>query len=117
MKRKRGGVGKPIQKGQILNPIGANAHNKEKKAIKKLTEDELVDSMTYVLQGGKLGEWLSAVVEKGIERGDMSALNALLDRVVGKVKDKVHMTVAKEMTDEELIAEARELTKKLENLP
>lgn len=94
--------GKKFVKGQIANPLGAGAHNKVGKEFKKLTTDELEQVISLVVQG-KLEElqaiakdkdanvlkiWIASIAVKAIQKGDPTALNALLDRVIGKVKDK-----------------------------
>lgn len=100
------GPGKKFEKGVVHNPLGAGAHDKELKAIRKLTKPELAEIATLIISGNMdeinkvrispdetpLRKWICSVVSKGIQNGDMGTLNALLDRVVGKVKDEVEVS-------------------------
>lgn len=94
--------GKKFVKGQIANPLGAAAHNKDVKIIRKLTCEDL-ETVISLIQFGKLNDlkaisqdrdanvlkiWIASIAVKAINKGDHAALNALLDRVIGKVKDK-----------------------------
>lgn len=93
------------QKGQSGNPLGAKAHNPELKVIKNLTEKELIDVANLVIKGN-LGEllairesdeatilqkMLASVCVRVMKKGDMQALDVLLNRMIGKVKDKVQV--------------------------
>jgi hypothetical protein len=95
-------IGRRIQKGQILNPLGGATHNKEARAIRKLTTEDL-ETVISLIQFGKLDDlkaisqdkdanvlkiWIASIAVKAISKGDHAALNALLDRVIGKVKDR-----------------------------
>lgn len=94
--------GRKFVKGQIANPLGAGAHNKEARAIRKLTCEDL-ELVISLIQFGKLDDlkaisqdkdanvlkiWIASIAVKAISKGDHAALNALLDRVIGKVKDR-----------------------------
>ena len=95
-----------FKKGEVRNPLGAGAHNKELKAIKKLTQKELAEVATLILRNNVeelkavgtdpdssvLKVWICSVAAAAIKRGDALALNVLLDRIVGKVKDVVETT-------------------------
>ena len=90
-----------FRKGNNANPLGGAAHNPEKKKIKKLTEDQLVEVMNLILTSDHkslndiiaenptvLKTWIASAVHKGIKRGELGPLLAILERVVGKVKDQ-----------------------------
>lgn len=96
-----------IKKGEVRNPKGAGAHNPELREIRNLTKKELVDLGNLVIKGDlpalkKIADakkgvpvltiWLAKICVKGIERGDVAALDILLNRLVGKVKDETLMT-------------------------
>lgn len=101
-------TGKRFVKGQSGNPKGAAAHNPEVKLIRKLTHADVAEIGALILTGDMpallkikddpkttpLKMWIAAVAIKGISRGDASALNALLDRIAGKVKDQVHHIIS-----------------------
>ena len=94
------------KKGQSGNPRGGNSHSKVVRQVKRLTMDEVADLASMVILKNRdelravllnkntsvLKAWFAAVAVKGIAKGDHAALGALLDRVVGKVKDKVEVT-------------------------
>lgn len=99
---------KPFKKGEVRNPLGAGAHNKEMKALKHMASSDFVEVGSFILEqnysalkeiiedGSKNKEskvsafrhWLASVAKKGIDTGDYYALDALLDRLVGKVEPK-----------------------------
>ncbi len=98
---------KPFKKGEPSgNPLGGKLHNPEIKKIKALTEKELIEVGTFIVQG-KMGElkallknpetpMLQAMVAglavKTMVKGDASAFNALMDRLLGKVKEQVQLS-------------------------
>lgn len=97
-----------FKKGQSGNPLGGKLHNPEIKLIKKLSEKELIEVATFVLQS-KVGEikarmkdpntsvlqgMVLGLAAKIMTKGDASAFNALMDRMLGKVKDNVNFTGA-----------------------
>lgn len=111
---------RPAKKGEVRNPLGAGSHNKEIKAIKALTQKEIADVGTLLLGGNEstlnearmnpdssvLKVWICSIAENAIKKGDATAFNALLDRIVGKVKEDNRLTVIAEqgvphMTEEE----------------
>jgi hypothetical protein len=128
---------KPFKPGQSGNPSGAKAHDKEKKKLKALTQKHLTEIAGFVVNGDVdelariiddpktplIQLWFAQVVARGIKEGDPYQLNAFLDRVVGKVPDKVHtfsahisqvMVEIKKMSKEELIERSRKNLKILE---
>lgn len=98
--------GRDWVKGQVPNPIGARAHDPQKKALRKLTHAQVAEVASLILDGDidalnevvkdktstPLKIWLASVAMKGIQKGDMATLSMLLDRVVGKVKEKVDLS-------------------------
>lgn len=104
MKKKT--VGRPFQKGQSGNPLGGKLHNPEIKKIKQLTEKELIDVASFVLAStvGQIKERMkdpkTSVLQgmvlglalKSMTKGDSSAFNALMDRLLGKVKENFNFS-------------------------
>ena len=97
--------GKVFVKGQVANPLGAGAHNKDVKAIKSLTREQLAEIGSHIVMGNveKLREIIrdqessalkvlicSAII-KGIQSGNFMVMDAILNRVVGKVKDELEV--------------------------
>lgn len=99
--------GKKFVKGQIANPRGAGAHNKEIKAIRRLTYDQLGEIGSLLLEGNlkelkavkadpkapALKVWMAAVALDAITYKNMGTLSAMLDRIVGKPKEDNTLTV------------------------
>lgn len=95
-----------FKKGQVGNPEGGRVHNKVKREFKRLTQEQLREIMILILYTHPerledelknadttvLKAWIAAAAVKGINNGDISTLNSLLDRVVGKVEDKLDLT-------------------------
>lgn len=95
-----------FKKGQKANPLGAGAHNKELKALRKLTVKEYrevielaltsnlaalkalaADPETTALQAG-----IAVALGKAIQRGDWGVINSIAERLVGKLPDKLDVT-------------------------
>lgn len=112
--------GRLFKKGEVHNPLGAGAHNKELRAVKRLTQQEIAEVGGFILQNNleSLKEvkanpassvfkvWICSVAITAINKGDAQALNVLLDRIVGKVKEENKLTVdlqtgVERMTEEE----------------
>ena len=99
---------KKFEKGRAYNPRGGAAHDPIKKMIKKLTTQELEsvidillrrnrEKMEFIVkdpQSSVLQIWICSIALHGIKRGDATALNALLDRCIGRVKDRVEVSGA-----------------------
>lgn len=91
------------KKGQSGNPLGAQLHNAEMRVIKNLTSKELVDIGNLVVKGNFkalqaikddenstiIQMMVAAVCMKVMRTGDMGALDILLNRLVGKVKEQI----------------------------
>lgn len=90
--------------GNRANPRGASAHNPILKAIRSLTNEELLENLNLIVKGNAaqlkaiandphapvVKAMIAAVADRIITKGDMHALDMLLNRLVGKVKDEVH---------------------------
>lgn len=93
-----------FKKGQSANPNGRppDALNA---AMKQITKEELQDIASLIIKGNvealkevrhsmgasAIRVAIVSVVLKIIERGDMIALDKLLDRLIGKVKSEVDL--------------------------
>lgn len=96
----------PFKKGQSGNPQGGRIHNAEIKRIKNLSEAELVEVASFIINSrindlkAKIKEPETTTLQgmviglalRTASRGDPSAFNALMDRLLGKVKEKVEIT-------------------------
>lgn len=94
---------RPFKKGQSGNPLGGKLHNPEIKKIKALTEKELIDVASFILSSSigeiktKMRDPKTSMLQgmvlglalKAMSKGDASAFNALMDRLLGKVKEHV----------------------------
>ncbi len=94
-----------FKKGQpSANPIGARAHNPETRKLKNLSKKELVELGNLVVQGNvgelrrihkdkknssSLKAMVAAMVIRVIDKGDNGAFESLLNRLIGKVPDKL----------------------------
>lgn len=95
-----------FKKGQSGNPQGARLHNPEIRLIKRMTLDQVVEIGSLVLDGNVaelkriardekesvLKVMLAAVAARTITKGDPEALDALLDRLIGKVPNPVQLS-------------------------
>lgn len=126
--------------GQSGNPLGGKLHNPELRAIKRLTAHEVAEIGTLIIsknltklraivkdakdnpdsKHSGLKSWIAMVAIKGISKGDAHALDVLLNRLVGKVKERIELTgedggpvrqLVGSMTPEERKAELRRLRK------
>jgi hypothetical protein len=98
--------------GNCANPLGRKAHNSDTARIRGLTAREIVEVGSTLLNGNvtdlvkitgdkktppdpnasALKVWIARVAVKGITRGDGSALDLLLNRIVGKVPNAVEVS-------------------------
>ncbi len=90
------------KKGQSGNPSGRPAEPPELKHLKLLTKQELVEVANLVIKGdvdtllalrkdkkqSVIKVMVASVAARIIMKGDMQALDVLLNRLVGKVKDE-----------------------------
>jgi hypothetical protein len=96
---------KPFKKGQSGNPLGAQAHDPAKKALKKLTIESYREVIELVLTGNLTD--LKAMAEnpstpaiqvgvatafmKAIKLGDYSVIERIAERIVGKIPDELNV--------------------------
>lgn len=107
--------------GQVTNPLGGGAHNKDLNKIRHMTKHEVSEIGALILSqdlealqaivnessaksGGKpnpnyqprkhsvLKVWFASIAVKAIQKGDPLALNAILNRIVGKVPEEIKHT-------------------------
>lgn len=139
------GKGKPpvhtrFKKGVSGNPTGSKPQSQIATAIKRLTAAEVAEIGTIIVSKNipKLREilrdaktnpnskhsilkvWIAQVAFKGLTKGDPHALDVLLNRLIGKVKDQIELTgqnggpvrqIVGAMTQEERLAELKILRK------
>lgn len=96
---------KPFKKGQSGNLKGRppDALNR---VMKKLTKEELEDVATFIIKGdceelekvlndkktSVIKSMFASCVNKVIKTGDMDAMEKVLNRLIGKVKDQIDVT-------------------------
>ncbi|MCP3682674.1 MAG: hypothetical protein GY861_08300 [bacterium] len=99
--------GRNIKKGQVLNPNGRPKTAKETKLIRQTLTDDVVKTTEHYLSMSKedlekakrdktkpsLELIVINIISKSIEQGDNSRLSGLLDRVIGRVKQEMDLTV------------------------
>jgi Family of unknown function (DUF5681) len=102
----RNGTGRDFKPGQSGNPKGRPVFSPESKEIRALSHQSVAEMGSMVLKGDIEGiqaiakdtkatvlkVWMASIIVKAINRGDVTVLNAFLDRVVGKVKERVQIT-------------------------
>lgn len=95
---------KSWKKGQSGNPKGSTPSVPELKEFKKLSKAEMVDIGNLVVKGdvselqkvakdptaSVLKVMVAACAAKIISKGDVNALDTLLNRLIGKVRDEIH---------------------------
>jgi len=112
-------------KGQSGNPAGAKAHDPLKRALKRITQPEVHDVMTMILgcdleglqavtkdkSSSVLRVWVASAAVKAINKGDLGALEILLNRLHGKPQERVKLSgsIDSETTKEKVAALAQEL--------
>ena len=132
--RKTGG--RDIKKGQVLNPRGGKAHDPVVRAIRKMTHNEIAEIGSMIIEGNLqdltdlmenrrpdssvLKVWMASIAVRAINRGDADALNKLLDRIVGRVRQDIGfltpagaMAAVVTMNDDDLREEADRLAREV----
>jgi hypothetical protein len=124
--------GRDIKPGQVLNPIGGGAITPAVREIRKITMDHLQEVAEVILDANfdelaKIAEsptestlkvWLARSAVSGIRAGNMANLDSILNRVLGKPKERFEHT-GKDgerlngMTDEEIETRMRDLASKM----
>lgn len=101
-----------FKKGQSGNPQGGRLHDPFTRMIKRLTSAEVAEvggliikknitALKSIIEDAKMNPdskhsalkvWISTIAIKGITKGDAHALDVLLNRLIGKVKDRIELT-------------------------
>ena len=98
--RKTGG--RNFEKGGVSNPKGGGALSPRVRAIRKITLEHIEEVADVILDSNleKLKEmashpdasvlkvWLAKSAAEGIRKGDLQSLTTILDRVMGKPKER-----------------------------
>jgi hypothetical protein len=103
--KKKMPIGRRIQKGQVLNPLGAGAHNPLLKTIRRMSRDDLaeVGSLLFTTPMGEIERLAKDKTQSGLKyillqqivdagKGGIGAFREVVDRVIGKVQDDVKIT-------------------------
>jgi hypothetical protein len=100
---------KPVKPGQVLNPLGGKAHNPELRRLRTLTREELAEVGGLIVSQdiqaleavakAKTGfsavqVWFATVALDAIKNGTTGSMSVLLDRIVGRVAEKIELTGA-----------------------
>jgi len=112
---------KPAQKGEVRNPKGRLPDPPEVKMIKKMSKkilnakiDEYLDKTVEELQSilddktaKTLDHFIGRIVMQGIVKGDPTRFDTLINRRIGKVKDRIEVarpkpTIIKRPNGEEI---------------
>ena len=128
-----------FQPGVSGNVRGGQLHNHVSKKIKVMTTSE-IDRLGALLLNGTLADlqailqnpsasvlerWMASIMLCGIKKGDHKAWSAILDRLVGKVKERTDIAPVMKteielkveaMTSEERTAFVIKTAKDLENI-
>lgn len=122
--------GRDWKPGQSGNPERKGLSDPAATKIRQLTRAQIAEIGTVVLDGSledlnkivtdpkasALRVWIATIIVDGIKQGDVVKLNALLDRIAGKVKQEIGFgpnsfdpSGVKGMSDEVLEVEYRKL--------
>lgn len=129
----------PYKPGQSGNPEGGRRHNKELRALRKMTKEQVAEIGELILKGnikklqaivdsaGKMGKknksvlitWFAAVAIKAIAKGDARSLDIVLSRIIGKVPESIYLNKdpdddMADLPSEELQREAAEIAARLQ---
>ncbi len=102
-----------FKKGVSGNPAGARAHDPEMRMIKHLTKQELAEIGNLVIKNNMkalqaiakdpnasvIKTMIASVAVKIVTKGDMQALDVLLNRLIGKVRDDVSIVQTTTVAD------------------
>lgn len=98
--------GKNFQKGHVANPKGGGALSPEVRAIRKITLEHIEEVADLILDNNLeklkalasnpetsvLKVWIAKAAATGIQKGDLHSLDAILNRVLGKPKERHEVT-------------------------
>lgn len=113
---------KKIQKGQVLNPLGAGAHNPLLRTMRKFSQKYFAEVIDMAVMGNLEGlasiinDPKSEAIKVGVAKslfnaiadGDWDVLDRIVSRLIGKVPDKINITT-EDLSDEELDAKIKQL--------
>jgi hypothetical protein len=98
---------RPFPKGVSGNPRGAALHNQDVKLVRRLTRAELAEVGTFILENDiekirelantKVGApalrvWIARLVVASMNKGNPAPFTAIMDRIVGKAKEHIHIS-------------------------
>lgn len=97
--------GRDFKLGQVGNPLGAGAHNKDVKRIRRLAKDDIAAIGQIILDGNLtelqkikddpdasvLKVWMAALIVRSMTKGDAGVFNVIMDRIVGRVKNSLEV--------------------------
>lgn len=102
------GKGRPFPKGKSGNPKGKPPLTEDERILKKLTKAQVIELTSLILGGNRKAlleineeknqnvsvfqAMLARVAIKIMATGDMDALDKLLNRLIGKVKEEVEVS-------------------------
>lgn len=131
-------MGKKLSKYEVKRRAKAAAklgeenelRNLTKRQLKRLTITEVADAIFILLDKDRgelerirdnsnhnvLTAWFASVIEKGIDSGDMYALDALLNRCIGRVKEKLELTGKDGGPIEEVVYTPEERRREIERM-
>lgn len=108
--------GRDFKPGGVGNPLGGGAHNPELNRVRRMTKEEVSEVGALILSKdlealqeivasasnknanydpkkySVLKIWFASIAVKAIQKGDPLALNAILNRIVGKVPEEIKHT-------------------------
>lgn len=104
--KRRRGKGRPFKPGQSGNPKGRIKLTPKFREIQKLTRAQIEEIGSLILSGNlqKLKDitqnpdsnvlqvWIASGAIAGVNRGDLNSMNALLDRIVGRMPAPVEIS-------------------------
>jgi hypothetical protein len=117
MARGRKTGGKNFAKGHVANPKGGGALSPEIRAVRKITLEHIEEVADIILDGNieKLKQlaanpetsvlkmWLAKAAAEGIRKGDLSSLETILSRVMGRPRNSVDVAMDPEKNKIEII--------------
>lgn len=121
-KRKKTG-GRDFKPGQSGNPKGRPKQSPELKAFLKMSKWELMERLAKHIMSDQSQLYKEAtnpetsafdalvakVLMMGIKDGNHRVMAEILDRFAGKVRQEIHVTSAKDLSDEELEEKVKEV--------